>query len=609
MPQPASAAAPPAPGREALEDDLRVLHVCDVVLGSITVALALFITFVALRGQATLTSALLVWSVPLFNTGWSALTRHANRFVAEAVRAAISVPLVTLLYMTKGGYCERFVLLTAVMVVGQGVVWGCLTRRALAGQIITVIYGGAILLGGCLTFGSPYWESVKDAIEVVMTGLVISLVAGHLGRSLAEARRRRDEAEGHKHRLESALHELTSAQEQLDAVLQCAPASILAVDRDGKIAFANRVAQPLAKERIIGTSLLAHVVPEGRALFTSRMNAVLETGGAQALELRGHDPDGGERWYAYHLGAMRSGDEVTGVVAIRQDVTELRRTQADFIASQRLASVGTLAAGIAHEINTPIQFVNDSTIFLRDATRDLFDLVAKLQVVRRLAEAPSPDAAALAEAISAAEASELSADLPYLIDKVPPAFERCIDGLNRVATIVRSMKEFAHPAQTDMASVDLNRAIQNTLTIARNEYKYIADIETAFGDLPPVNCYVNEVNQVVLNLLVNAAHAVADAVKGTSRRGTIAVETRLEREDVVISIRDTGTGIPEPVRARIFEPFFTTKEVGRGTGQGLALVWRIIKEKHRGDVSFDTKIGEGTTFRVRLPISGSPAAS
>jgi PAS domain S-box-containing protein len=478
-----------------------------------------------------------------------------------------------------------------------------MTRRALVGQVVTVAYGSAILIGGYVAFGAPIWPSVKDATGIVMTGFIVSLVAGYLGRSLVEARLRRDEAEGHKQRLEATLHELTSAQEQLDAVLQCAPACILAVDRGGTIAFANRVAQPADKQSVIGTSVLEQVIPSGRDLFAAQMNMVLDTGRAQALELCGHSPEGREIWFAYHLGAMRSGDDVTGVVVIWQDVTELKRTQAEFIAAQRLAAVGTLAAGIAHEINTPIQFVNDSTIFLRDATRDLLDFVEKLQVIVRIVEA-SPTTSELDQALSAVSASRENADLPYLIENVPAAFERCLDGLDRVATIVRSVKEFAHPAQKDMASVDLNRAIQNTLTIARSEYKYIADIETAFGDLPPVNCYINDVNQVVLNLVVNAAHAVADAVRGTSRRGIIAIETRLEDQDVVISIHDTGTGIPEPVRRRIFEPFFTTKGVGQGTGQGLALVWRIIKEKHQGDITFDTKVGAGTTFLVRLPISG-----
>jgi PAS domain S-box-containing protein len=300
--------------------------------------------------------------------------------------------------------------------------------------------------------------------------------------------------EGHKGRLEAALRELTSAREQLAAVVECAPATILAVDRDGQIQFANWPGPAHDKGEVIGSNVLAHVIPEGRALFTERMQLVLETGSPQTLELHGRSADGGEPWYSCHLGAMRGGDAVIGVVVIWQDVTELKRTQAEFISNQRLAAVGTLTAGIAHEINTPVQFVNDSTVFLRDAVGDLFEVLNKLQAVRQMVEA-SPPTPELGAAASAAAASQASADLPYLVENVPMAFERCVDGLDRIATIVRSMKEFAHPAQKDMAPVDLNRAIQTTLVIAQTEYKYVADIETAFGEIPLVNCYVNDVNQ------------------------------------------------------------------------------------------------------------------
>jgi signal transduction histidine kinase len=171
------------------------------------------------------------------------------------------------------------------------------------------------------------------------------------------------------------------------------------------------------------------------------------------------------------------------------------------------------------------------------------------------------------------------------------------------------MREFAHPAQEQMGPIDLNHAIQNTVTLSRSEYKYVAELETDFGDLPPVVCHINDINQVVLNMVVNAAHAVADVVKGTDTKGKITIRTRQVADDVVISIGDTGTGIPEPIRPRIFEPFFTTKEVGKGTGQGLALAWAVVKDKHRGELTFESRVGEGTTFFIRLPIAGKQASS
>jgi signal transduction histidine kinase len=284
---------------------------------------------------------------------------------------------------------------------------------------------------------------------------------------------------------------------------------------------------------------------------------------------------------------------------------EARKLEAELRQAQKLESIGQLAAGIAHEINTPVQFVNDSVHFVRDALKDLGELIEGYQGLRDSVAkgTATPEAARVVEA--AAEA----ADLEYLLDNVPKALERSLEGLDRVATIVRSLKDFAHPEQKEMAPVDLEQAIQSTLTIARSEYKYVADVETDFGSLPRVNCHGSEINQVVLNILVNAAHAIADQVKGSEDRGRITLRTRVEGDFAVIAIADTGGGIPEHVRERIFDPFFTTKEVGKGTGQGLAIARAVVVDKHGGELTFETEVGKGTTFFIRLPIAGVPQAA
>ena len=202
------------------------------------------------------------------------------------------------------------------------------------------------------------------------------------------------------------------------------------------------------------------------------------------------------------------------------------------------------------------------------------------------------------------QTAEQNADLPYLIEEVPKALSQTLEGVNTVARIVRAMKEFAHPDGEGKTQSDINRAVQNVLVVARNEFKLVADIETHFAQLPLVVCQISEVNQVLLNLLVNAAHAVSDAVQGTEHRGRITVRTGQEAENVVISIEDTGGGIPEAIRDRIFDPFFTTKEVGRGTGQGLAISRSVVVDKHFGTLTFETELGRGTTFHIRLPIDG-----
>jgi signal transduction histidine kinase len=241
---------------------------------------------------------------------------------------------------------------------------------------------------------------------------------------------------------------------------------------------------------------------------------------------------------------------------------------------------------------------------------DLSEIVDKYRELRSAAEKdPDHTAADVAAAAKAAEEAEDDADLDYILENAPVALDRARDGLGRVAAIVRSMKEFAHPDRKEMTASNLNQAIQSTLVIASNEYKYVAEVEMNLGDVPLVNCYAGEINQVVLNLIVNAAHTIGDVVKGTDKKGKIRVATRVIDDQVEISIGDTGKGIPVDVRARIFDPFFTTKEVGKGTGQGLAIARNVIVDKHGGTLHFETELGVGTTFFIRLPINGPSAAS
>ena len=395
------------------------------------------------------------------------------------------------------------------------------------------------------------------------------------------------------------------ARSRLESVLDCAPAFVVVVDREHTIRFINRTMTRVPKEAMIGRSWTDYLRPTDRGRIEAALATVLRTGTIQNYETAADDEAGRARWFLNHMGPIRIGHDITGAVVIAQDITEAKLAQAELLDAQRLASVGTLAAGVAHEINTPVQFVADSLHFLREASGDVIKVLDKLQLVKRASEDAATKSTALSQALKVATAVEESADLDYLRENMPKAFDRAVEGLDRVTTIVRSMKEFAHPAQKEMGPADLNRAILATLTVARNEYKYVADLETDFGELPAVTCHVNEINQVVLNIVVNAAHAIADVVSGSERRGLIKVSTRQQGDDVVIAITDSGGGIPEAVRSRIFDPFFTTKVVGRGTGQGLAIARRTIRETHGGDVTFETTLGQGTTFFIRLPVHTS----
>jgi signal transduction histidine kinase len=273
-------------------------------------------------------------------------------------------------------------------------------------------------------------------------------------------------------------------------------------------------------------------------------------------------------------------------------VTESQRLEVELRHAQKLESVGRLAAGIAHEINTPIQFIGDNVRFLQGAFADLLRLRQAEMAVSAVGDEPARhQARAHAETVAA------DIDLDFLASEVPDAIDQTLDGITGVATIVRAMKSFGY-TNDDKSPADLNEAIANTLVVAASELNVIADVETDYAELPPVWCYVGDINQVVLNLVINAAHAIRAADRG---RGVVTVATRSAGDQVLIEVTDTGTGIPADIAEKIFDQFFTTKEVGAGAGQGLALARSLVVDRHGGSITFATEPDVGTTFTVRLP--------
>jgi PAS domain S-box-containing protein len=311
--------------------------------------------------------------------------------------------------------------------------------------------------------------------------------------------------------------------------------------------------------------------------------------------------DGTRVWADTSVALVRdTGGKPSFAFALVQDVSARRRAsdgrdrvELELRRAQKLESVGQLAAGIAHEINTPIQFVGDTISFLRDAFADLMQLneaQARLSV--------AAEGAVDADLLRKVHEAEEIADLDYLRERVPAALERGIGGIHRVSTLVSEMRAFAQPPGADKAPTDLNAALRAALAGITDDYPEVSEVETDFGSLPAVTCDAAEIDQVLHNLVINAAHAIGDA----DGPGKISVLTRADGDHVVLTIADTGCGIREDVAERVFDPFFTTKEVGRGTGQGLAIAWSIVTERHGGDLTFDSVVGLGTAFHVRLPI-------
>jgi signal transduction histidine kinase len=270
--------------------------------------------------------------------------------------------------------------------------------------------------------------------------------------------------------------------------------------------------------------------------------------------------------------------------------------QQELVQAQKLESIGQLSAGIAHEINTPAQYISDNISFLKDSFGELLDMVSWIST--SFAKGAGIDNAKLRDMVE-------KADIEFLQQEIPKAINDSAEGIDRVTKIVRALKEFSHPS-TEKSPEDINRAIESTATVARNEWKYVADLVIdADENLQQVPCVLNEINQVMLNLIVNAAHAIRDVVGNDGGKGTITIRTRQRDACAEIQVEDTGAGIPEGIRDRIFDPFFTTKDVGQGTGQGLSIARNVIVDKHGGTISVESGPGRGTRFTICLPTDST----
>ena len=411
-----------------------------------------------------------------------------------------------------------------------------------------------------------------------------------------------------KEQAEKALREseaqLREALAQNESLIAAISAVFISVDANGIVTKWNAAAERvlgIASVDAMGRPLAESGLPPDSDLIQALSEALASGTSRRVDEVEFKHPDGTTRVMGVTASPVDGkGPRPSGALLLGRDITALKAIQDQLAQNRKLKAVGRLAAGIAHEINTPTQYVGDNIVFLQESFSLLLNLMARYRQLKEAAR----EGAVPQELVAEIESLAKEIDDDFLREEIPKAIEQSLQGIERVATIVRAMKDFAHPGPAEKIGLDINRAIESTLTVSRNEWKYVADLITDFDpDLPLVPCIPGQFNEAILNLIVNAAQAVGEAVEQRSNgKGQIAVSTRRAGDWAEIRIRDTGTGIPPEARSRIFDPFFTTKDVGDGTGQGLAIARVAIVEKHGGTIDFETAVGKGTTFTIRLPL-------
>lgn len=403
---------------------------------------------------------------------------------------------------------------------------------------------------------------------------------------------------------------LSAEQELSRQVIDGVGEAIVVIDAQGAIQRFNRAAGAMfgyAAQEAIGRdvgclmpeSIAAHHAEYVRRYVETRRSCAI---GARR-ELVARRRDGSEFPISLIVSELSVNGELM-FTSVIQDLTQQRLLEAKAVQSQKLESIGRLAAGVAHEINTPAQYVADNLEFLAQSIGSLYELSKPFEALRDAAKRGSVPDALLAEI----DQARARADVDYLEQEIPQALAEAREGIARITGIVRAMREFSHPGSEAKKPVDLNRAIASTITVARHEWQYVAEVETDFDpDLPFVPCHAAELNQVFLNLIVNAAQAIAEQKRG--EKGRIRVSTRRDGSFVRVDVRDDGPGIPPEMAPRVFDPFFTTKAVGKGTGQGLAIARSAVVDKHGGTLDVDSRKGEGACFSVRLPLEAAEEAS
>ncbi len=396
--------------------------------------------------------------------------------------------------------------------------------------------------------------------------------------------------------LKKVAENLEGQRQQLNSILDHTVTGILLVNDRLNVVQSNKSANEmfgLKQDDLLDLKVL-ELFDRGPAI--ERLIAVKVKSGSDDIQFEAvARTNGGETFPAeVGINSIIRPDGRRAMVWIIHDITRRRRDEAkrkelerELSQAQKLEALGTLASGVAHEINTPIQYVGDNMRFLGESLKDITDLLSLYQM--------NADRESI-------KAKEEDADIEFLMEEIPQAIEQSLKGLEQVAGIVKAIKEFSHPGKDEHINVDINEIIQTTLLVTRNQWKYVAEIKLDLADtLSKIPCNKGDISQVLVNLIVNAADAIAE--RKEKELGSIAIKTREDDGWLSIEVADTGCGMPKDIQDRMFDPFFTTKDVGKGTGQGLAISYNIIRTKHKGEILCETTQGEGSCFTIRLPIS------
>ena len=486
-------------------------------------------------------------------------------------------------------------------------------RRAAAtgGRMRFLAPGVAALCGlTVLVYGTVHQLQLVDIVlavtALVAAGARVLLMFQEVG-ALEIERRLREQAEDGQRVLAEREAENRALATRLSGLLNAAPVGIIETDIRGLVVRWNHAATSIYGWH--SAEILGRPNPNAGPGSLSRAAAGAGTHAgdgaapgtaAAAAPLRHVRRDG--RAVTVEVACTPLADDrgcPTGLLTLVTDVSRRQELEIQLRHAQRLESVGRLAEGLAHEINTPIQFVGDNLRFVRQVVDALVQVHGAQARLRQSVTAGRP----VAESMELLDRLQQELDVDFLVEESSEALEGAVEGIERVAAIVQAMKVFGRPGDGGPVPVDLNEAVRTVLVVARHRIEPVADVVTEFGGVPTVLCRPDDINQALLDLVANAVDAIAAADRG---RGELRIRTAVDGSHVLVEVSDTGTGIPPAVGERIFDPFFTTKPVGQGIGQGLAAARTIVVDRHQGSICFRTEIGVGSTFTVRLPGGDRP---